>query len=104
MELAEAVLFEVFGSVAVGPIAAVFVTTVPGAVPAVTVITNVNVAEVFAAIDAGPLQVNDPPDGGLQVQPVGSGVAVVTVSYVENVSVRTGFATAAGPLFVTTTV
>ena len=112
---ADAELFDSFGSFAVGLIDAALLAVVPGAVPAATVITNVNVAEVLAAIEAGPLQVNWPPEGALHVQPLGKGAVDVTVRHAdvppggvgsvhENVSVRTGFATAAGPLFVTTTV
>lgn len=110
-----AVLFDRFGSFVVGPIDAALLAVVPGAVPATTVITNVNIAEVLAAIEAGPLHVNWPPEGALHVQPVGKGVVDVTVRHAdvppggegrvhENVSVRTGLVTAAGPLFVTTTV
>src|SRR5271154_4011136 len=112
---ADAVLFDSFGSVAVGPIDAVLLAVVPGAVPAATVSTNVNVAEVLAAIEAGPLQVNWPPEAEPHVQPVGKGVVVETVRHAdvppggegrvhENVSVRTGFTAAAGPLFVSVTV
>ena len=68
---ADAVLFAVLGSVAVGPMDAALLTVTPGAVPAVTVITNVKAADVLAAIVPGPLQVNWPPEGALHVQPVG---------------------------------
>lgn len=104
-------LLAVYGSITigpfiVGPIEAVLVTIVPGELPAVTVITNLKVAGLpeLTAIDAGPSQVNCVPAGALQVHPAGHGVVDVTVSLEENVSVRTGFAIADGPLFVTVSV
>ena len=53
VEVDEAVLFALFGSVVVDEaMLAEFVMTVPGAVPAVTFMINVKVAVVFAPTDA----------------------------------------------------
>jgi hypothetical protein len=53
VELDDAVLFALFGSVVVEEaMLAVFVMTVPGFVPAVTFSINVNVAVAFAATEA----------------------------------------------------
>ena len=108
-------MFDGLGSVVPDETFAVSVAVVPDPVPPATVNTKVNIAEVLAAIEAGPLQVNWPPEGAPHVQPLGKGVVDVTVRHAdvppggvgsvhENVSVRTGFEAAAGPLFVRVTV
>jgi hypothetical protein len=106
-------LFEAFGSLVLDEIDALSLTFVPGAVAPATVSTKVKLAEVLAAIEAGPLQTNCVPDEGPQVQPLGHGVVEVTVAQVNcgpeagiqvNASVITGLTAAAGPRFLTTTV
>jgi len=99
VELDEAVLFALFGSVVDDDATlAVFVIAVPGAVPAVTFNIKVNVDEPVAT--SALVHVCVPPEAAGHVQPVGV-LIETTVVFAGSVSVSVTVAAAAGPLFVT---
>src|SRR5271163_4687611 len=99
-----AVLFAVFGSLAVGPMVAVLVIFVPGASVVVTWTTSGNVAD--APELSGPVQVTVPvlPTAGVvQVKPEG-GTKETKVVPVGITLVYVAVPTFAGPLLVATCV
>jgi hypothetical protein len=80
----EAVLFAVFGSVAVGPMVAVLVITVPGVSADVICSTSGNVA--IAPTASGPVQVTTPSDGAKHDHPLGA-AKDTNVAFTGSVSV-----------------
>ena len=101
MSVVVAVLLEDVGSGTADPTVTEFVITVPGAVPAVTVKTKVNVEVALAAIDG--LEQETVVAFTTQVQPDGT-VSDENVVFAGMVSTAVTVVAMAGPLLVTTAV
>lgn len=101
MSVIVAVLLEEVGSETADPTVMELVITVPGAVPAITVKTKVNVELAFAAIDG--LVQETVVAFTTQVQPDGT-VSEENVVFAGMVSTAVTVVAVAGPLLVTTAV